>query len=106
MEIGAQRVWDLKQHLTFDLAPCSAAERDVIWSWGKEDGDAWEHAGLLLKEPTEQKIECYVGQKQWKDCLIRQELYYTSGNDNNSNKITLFLFGGLCQYFSRFLTDM
>lgn len=33
-------------------------------NWGKEDGAAWERAGLLLKEPTEQKMECYVGWEQ------------------------------------------
>lgn len=54
----------LKERLLFDLAPCSAAERDVIRTLGKEDGAGWGRSGLLLQEPLEQKIECYLGWEQ------------------------------------------
>lgn len=54
----------LKERLLFDLAPCSAAERDVIRTLGKEDGAGWGRGGLLLQEPLEQKIECYLGWEQ------------------------------------------
>lgn len=55
MERGAGRRQALKECLIVDLASCSAAERDVIWSAGKEDRAGWGHAELLLKEPLEQK---------------------------------------------------
>lgn len=64
MKSWAWRMQALKERLLFDLAACSAAERGVIQTSGKEDGAGWGQAGLLLKEPVEQKIECYLGWEQ------------------------------------------